>query len=176
MTREDSHPDAKRESFVQLLTAEQTRLFRYVTMLIGDVNDASNILQQTNLVLWRKADDYQETMSFSLWSRKVAYYTTLSFIRDKRRDKLVFDEDVLEQLAARPAVADDDEARVALRHCLGALPSNSLELLHQRYWPGKSIGEMARQRGKSEGAIKMALMRIRQTVGECIERQMEGTS
>jgi RNA polymerase sigma-70 factor (ECF subfamily) len=175
MPNEDSHSDAARESFVQLLTGEQTRLFRYITMLIGDVNDASNILQQTNLVLWRKANDFHVDMSFSLWSRKVAYFTTLAFIRDKRRDKLVFDEDVLQQLADRPAVADDDEIRVALRHCLGALSSDAVELLHQRYWPGKSIGEMARQRGKSEGAIKMALMRIRQTVGQCIERQMEGT-
>ncbi len=173
---DDEQKPALREQFVQLLTAEQTRLFRYITMLVGDVNDASNILQQANLVLWRKADDFNPEMSFSMWSRKVAYYSTLSFIRDKRRDKLVFDDDVLQQLADRPMAAEDDEVRVALRHCLGGLTDNALELLRQRYWPGKSIGEMAQQRGKSEGAIKMALMRIRQSLGDCIERQMEGST
>lgn len=164
--------DPNRETFVQQLMAEQTSLFAYVARLLGNLNDASNVLQQTNLVLWRKADEFETGTNFRAWARKTAYFQTLACLRDKKRDKHVFDEALLEQLAARPAEVDEDERRVALRHCLGNISADSLELLQQRYAPGNSIADIAKQRRKSEGAIRNALMRIRQTVIRCIERQM----
>lgn len=162
------------DSFVLSLIGEQTRLFSYITMLIGDVNEANNILQETNIVIWRKADKFTDGTSFSMWARKIAYFCTLSYIRDKKRDKHIFDEEIVHQLAARPITADEDERRVALRHCLSTLTERSLELLRQRYWPGQSISVMASQRGRTEGAIKMALMRLRQSLAQCIQQKMEG--
>ncbi len=162
------------DSFVLSLIGEQTRLFSYITMLIGDVNEANNILQETNIVIWRKADEFTDGTSFSMWARKIAYFCTLAFIRDKKRDKHIFDEEIVHQLAARPITADEDERRVALRHCLSTLTERSLELLRQRYWPGQSISAIASQRGRTEGAIKMALMRLRQALAQCIQQKMEG--
>ena len=170
----ETHPNADqaREAFVQLLTAEQTRLFSYIVMLLGDVNDANNVLQQTNLVLWRKADEFDLDTNFHAWARKTAYYQTLALLRDRKRDKHIFDEGLLEQLASLPTEMDEDERRVALRHCLANISRDSLDLLQQRYAPGKSISDLARDRHKSEGAIKMALMRIRQALLHCIEGQL----
>jgi RNA polymerase sigma-70 factor (ECF subfamily) len=168
----NSETERNREAFVQLLTSEQSRLFGYITTLLGNVNDASNVLQQTNMVLWRKADEFQLGSNFQVWSRKVAYYQTLAFLRDKKRDKHIFDGALLEQLASRPFRADEDERRIAMRHCLGTISRESLELLRERYSPGKSIADIARQRQKTEGSIKMALMRIRQALAHCVERQL----
>ena len=164
--------DLAREAYVQQLIAEQTGLFAYIVTLLGNLNDASNVLQQTNLVLWRKAEQFTPGTSFHSWSKKTAYYQTLAFLRDKKRDKHIFDEALLEKLAARPTVFDEDERRVALRHCLGTISADSLNLLRQRYTPGTPVADIAKQRRKSEGAIRNALMRIRQTVVECIERQL----
>ena len=168
----DSDAGSGREEFVQLLTCEQTRLFGYCVMLLGDVNDASNVLQQTNLVLWRKANEFAIGTNFHVWVKKIAYYQTLAYLRDKKRDKHIFDEKLLEQLASRPTVVDEDERRVALRHCLGVISRDSLDLLQQRYAPGKSISEIASQQHKTESAVKMALMRIRQSLVHCIEGQL----
>jgi RNA polymerase sigma-70 factor (ECF subfamily) len=164
--------DLSREAFVQRLVAEQTGLSAYIATLLGNLHDVSNVLQQTNLVLWRKADEFGKDTNFRAWARRTAYFQTLAFLRDKKRDKHVFDEALLEQLAARPAVTDEDERRIALRHCLGHISSNSLELLLQRYSPGRSIADIAKKRGKTEGAVRTALMRIRQAVFRCIERQL----
>jgi RNA polymerase sigma-70 factor, ECF subfamily len=164
-----------REAFVRLLTAEQTQLFSYIVMLLGDVNDANNVLQQANLVLWRKINEFDINTNFHLWSRKIAYYQMLAFLRDRKRDKHIFDEELLSQLAARPTVMNEDERRLALRHCLGNISVESLDLLQQRYNPGKSISVLAREHQRSEGAVKMALMRIRQALVHCIEGQLAST-
>ena len=172
----DSDQNDARDAFIQLLTGEQTWLFSYITSLLGDVNDASNVLQQTNMVLWRKADEFTLGTHFQAWARKIAYYQTLAYLRDRKRDRHIFDEALLQQIASRPETVDEDERRVALRHCLGTLSEDTLDLLRQRYAPGRSIGEIAKQRHKTEGAIKMALMRVRQALVHCIERQLESTS
>jgi len=164
-----------REAFVRMLTDEQTHLYRYVISLLGDVNDASNVLQQTNLVIWRKAAEFDIESNFQVWARKIAYYQALAFLRDRKRDKHVFDEDVLAQIASRPLEDDEDERRIALRHCLGLISGQSLNLLQERYGPGKSICEIAQEQQKSQAAIKMALMRIRQTLVQCIEGQISTT-
>jgi RNA polymerase sigma-70 factor (ECF subfamily) len=107
-----------------------------------------------------------------MWAKKTAYFQTLAYLRDKKRDKLVFDAEVLEQLASRPDVVDEDERRVALRHCLASISPESQDLLQQRYAPGKSISEIARLQHKTESAVKMALMRVRQALVQCIEGQL----
>lgn len=164
--------DESREAFVQLLTSEQTSLFCYIVTLLGHTNDANNVLQQTNLVLWRKASEFVFGSNFHVWAKKIAYYQTLAFLRDRKRDKHIFDEALLEQLASEPDVVDEDERRVALRHCLGSISHDSLDLLQQRYAPGRSIHEIAKAQHKSESAIKMALRRIRQSLIRCIEGQL----
>jgi RNA polymerase sigma-70 factor, ECF subfamily len=163
-----------RDEFIRLLTGEQTRLFSYIASLLGNLNDASNVLQQTNITLWRKVDEFAIGTNFHVWARKVAYYQTLAFIRDRKRDRHIFDEELLTQLASRPTEVDEDERRVALRHCLGSISEDSLELVRQRYAPGKSIAEIAKLRQKSEGAIRMGLMRIRQALIDCVKKQLAG--
>lgn len=160
--------------FVQLLTAEQDSLLRYIATLLGDVNDANNVLQQTNIVLWRKADDFEAGTSFRAWARKVAYFQTLAFIRDQKRDKLVFDEVLVQQLATEQKIEDEDERQIALRRCLEELPENSLDILRMRYAPGGSIRSIALKHKMNEGAVKMSLVRIRRSLVQCIESKLEG--
>jgi RNA polymerase sigma-70 factor (ECF subfamily) len=174
-TKDRPSVEYEREEFVRLLTGEQTRMFRYIVMLLGDLNDASNVLQQTNLVIWRKAAEFAIDSDFQLWARKIAYYQTLAFLRDRKRDKHVFDEELLTQLASRPIVVDEDERRVALRHCLATISGESLKLIQERYGPGKPISEIAQDHHRSVGAVKMALMRIRQALVHCIESQLAVT-
>lgn len=173
MSNDGCEYDEAREAFVRLLTDAQRRLFGYISTLLGNVDDATNVLQQTNMVLWRKIDEFVPGTDFHAWATKVAYYQTLAYLRDRKRDRLVFDEELVRQLAARAADSGGDEHIVALRHCLSLLPEDKLRLIRQRYWPGKSIGDMARESRRSESAIKMTLLRLRQTLAKCIEQQIE---
>jgi RNA polymerase sigma-70 factor, ECF subfamily len=165
--------DAWRESFVTLLTAEQINLHRYIVTLLGSYDAASNVLQETNLVLWRKIKEFESGTSFSAWARKVAYWQTLAYLRDRKRDKHVFSEELVRQLAARTAIDEEgDETRIALRHCLSELKPQSLGLIKERYGGDLSIGVMAEKLGEAPGAVKVRLHRIRRALQNCIKKQM----
>ncbi|QDV74114.1 sigma-70 family RNA polymerase sigma factor [Botrimarina mediterranea] len=162
----------RQDDFIQLLTEAQPRLLAYISMLLGSVQEADNILQETNLILWKKSDQFHPGDSFAAWSRKIAYYKTLSFLRDRGRRRVMIDHGLLE-LAVKQVDHKGDERQLALRHCLSELDEGQLSLLRLRYTVGDPLAEISRSLGKSEGAVKMALRRVRLILMECISRRLE---
>jgi RNA polymerase sigma-70 factor (ECF subfamily) len=176
----DSAEDYRRQAdevFVQLLTAEQIKLLHYIAMLLGDPHSASNVLQETNIVLWRKACEFKAGSNFSAWARQVAFWQVQACVRDRRRDRHVFSEELVSQLAIRAnadvnSEPDETESLLALRHCLHELNRSNRELLQQRYEDANSIASVATKFGMSLSAVKVRLLRIRRALLRCIEKQL----
>jgi RNA polymerase sigma-70 factor (ECF subfamily) len=167
----DNMLDAQSE-FVQLLTAAQPRLYSYISTLLGNVHDASNVLQETNVALWAKSSEFEIGSNFLAWSREVAYYKALSYVRDRKRDRLIVNHALVEQIFARHESRDEDERRIALRHCLSQLDPRQRDLLRRRYTDGDSMDQLARHQNRSVAAVKMALKRVRTFLLGCINRRI----
>ena len=165
--------DENREDFVRELTAAQSSLWAYVFSLLPDHVAAQDVLQQTNLTLWRKAGDFQQGTSFIAWASRAAYFHVLTYRRGMRRDRLVFNDEVFAYLAERQAERltswAPGERETALRGCLEKLPPHSRRLLESRYAPGASVKGLAQADGRSVAALSQVLYRIRDTLLECIE-------
>ena len=56
--------NSRMERFVQLYARHQQYLFSYVLALVPKWADAENVAESTQLVLWRKFEQYQEGTSF----------------------------------------------------------------------------------------------------------------
>jgi RNA polymerase sigma-70 factor (ECF subfamily) len=52
----ENHPPD--EQFVRLLTTHQSRLAGFIFALMASGDGAQDVLQETNLVLWRKAGEF----------------------------------------------------------------------------------------------------------------------
>jgi len=165
------------ERFVGHLTANQGRLYAYILSLLPDANAAHDVLQQSNMVLWRKVNDWPEDVPFMAWACRVAYYEVLSHRRDSRRDRLTFDDELVARLADEsPEVdgAENDPRQLALRSCMSKLPESQRSLLHDRYGSSKSVGDIAERSGRSVGAVSQMLYRIRQELLSCIRQHTGG--
>jgi RNA polymerase sigma-70 factor (ECF subfamily) len=163
---------SSRDEFVQLLTAAQPRLFSYLAMVLGDVHDASNVLQEANVTLWTKADDFQPGTNFLAWAREVAYFKALAFARDRKREKLILNQELVERVVTSPERVETDHRRVPLRHCLSELSPKQMNVLRMRYSDGEPIAAIAAKENKSEAAVKMVLRRLRLALMECINRRL----
>ena len=175
ITRRLNPPD---KEFIYQLTDWQNRLFGYLFTLLGSVHDARDVLQQTNLVLWRKANEFEPGTNFGAWARKCAYFESLAFLRDRKRDRHLFDDDLLAMFADEEAEPghDEDERWLALRDCLAQLPDRQRQLIGQRYQEEIPVRQLAAEFGKKESAMKMALMRIRGALQTCIESRLKETT
>lgn len=162
------------EEFIELLTGAQSAVFGYIVSLCPDHALAKDILQETNLTLWRKAEDFEQGTSFTAWACRTAYFHVLNHRRKLSREHLVFDEDVFDYLAERQEerATSSDRRLEALRQCIAKLPAAQRDLIDRRYRPGASVQAIARDDGKTEGAVSQALFRIRNTLQRCIEKRM----
>ncbi len=163
------------EEFIELLTGAQSPVFGYILSLCHNHAKAQDILQETNVTLWRKASDFEPGSNFIAWACRTAYFHALNHRRKASREQLVFDEDILDYLAERQEErASGTQDRVTiLRGCLEKLPADQRSLIDQRYEPGASVQEMAREAGKSVGSVSQALFRIRATLQRCVEKQIQ---
>jgi len=161
--------------FIEALTRHQPALEAYCYANLANREDAREVLQATCVKLWQKAADWDPETEFLPWAFTVARFTILSRYRDQKRDRLVFDEDVIQAMTDHTAKAATmfDERREALATCMKKLDQKQADLLHDHYTANQSLREIAEASGKGLSAVKMTLLRIRQQLSVCIERQME---
>lgn len=165
--------DAQNERFIAELTAAQPRLYAYILSLVGNHTHADEILQETNLVLWRKLDEFDAETNFAAWACRVARYETLAFWRDASRETTFFSSELVEQLAADLTERQSgfDQRRGALRRCLESLSPKSRQLISQRYAEGLSVQAIADALSRTADSVATTLYRIRIALRDCIRAQ-----
>ncbi len=158
------------EAFVRLLGQNQRRVFLYVMTLVPNWNDAEEIIQETNLVLWREFHHFRQGTNFAAWACRIALNQTMAWRKRKLRDRLQFSAAFLEAIAeesANEAERLEERARLLAR-CIEKLPDRHRILLHFRYGEGKAIEAIGQELGRSVDAVYRALSRIRQTLQDCV--------
>jgi RNA polymerase sigma-70 factor (ECF subfamily) len=159
------------EAFLLRLTDAQCDLHAYLTYLVGNREEAKDVLQETNIVLWREASRYDEGRPFLPWAKTVAYYQALTHIEKRARDRLVFDEDLLLLLAtADERHHDGMEARLRLLDvCFNKLTRLQQSLIRFRYFHNWPVRRLAEKYAFSANSVSMLLTRIRRQLALCVE-------
>ena len=168
-----TQPTGPSDAFVTQITACQSRLYAYILTLTGDREQAREILQEANLVIWRKADQFEEGTNFIAWAFQIARYQVLAYRQKIARDKLVFDDALLQGMADIFAEDEPFDARQdALAKCIEQIAPNHRNLLHIRYSDGQSVKEIASKLDKSANAVAKVLHRTRIALMKCIESKL----
>lgn len=158
--------------FANLLTSHQRRLFGYVASFFPCPEDAEEVLQQVNVVLWSKAGDFQLGTSFHAWALRVAHFEVLAQLNRKRRDRRVFSAELLDIFAQELADETRDpfaSVRHWLRDCLGLLTTDDRLLIERHYFAGIPVKQLAAELGRQLNSVYRSLNRVRNLLLICIE-------
>ncbi len=165
------------EELMTQIVSAQKPLYSYIRTLVGPASDVDDILQEVNLVLWRKGHEFDGRGRFLAWACHIAYLQVLAYCQKRRREKQVdFDESVLSELAAYVSreVERIDSRLEALRGCLGKLSPKMRRMILLRYEDGGSVCKVATEFDRPAGSVRVALHRIRLLLADCIGRTLEG--
>lgn len=160
---------------IRLISQHQAALLAYILTLHPDRSEAQDILQETNVVLWQKVGDFQAGTNFKAWAFRVAYLQTLAHLkRSKKGNWLGFSSELVETLAneAKPVLEDFELRHRALRGCLERLPVKDRQIVHAHYESGRPLREVSEKIGRSMGALKQVLFRVRRSLRSCIEANL----
>jgi RNA polymerase sigma-70 factor (ECF subfamily) len=164
--------DQHHEQFLRLFAEHEPALRTFVRSLLPSRDDASEVMQEVAVVLWQKFAEFDPTRDFRKWALGVARYEVLAHLRDRGRDRHVFDDALVNRLADEAAAADErhEAQREALETCLRRLPEGQRELVLSAYAKGTRMDELAAQRGQTAMSLYKVLHRIRQALLECVRR------
>ena len=117
----------RNDEFITLLTSSQSALYACILSLLPDRTAAQDILQETNLTLWRKVDEFEMGTNFMAWASRIARYHILNYRRRLARDRQIFDDQLFEDLCVKQAdLCEDANAYAdALRRCLTRLSAET---------------------------------------------------
>ena len=158
------------EHFISELAAVERKLALHTLALVRDEADAEDILQQSKLVMWRAFGTFTPGTNFGAWARKIILNQVLNYRRKRKRDRLWFDGETLELIAEEMEEADEvlQRQQAALKECVAKLPADQQDILRQRYFDNRSIGDIAASTTRTEGAVYRLLSRIRKNLHDCI--------
>lgn len=165
--------------FEDLLVAHQPRLLSYIKSLVPNHHEAEDLLQRTNLILWRKRVSFKTGSNFLAWSFAIARLEARNQLRQLRRDQRVFadrEENAPATEWPRPMEEEivDPEALLALRDCVKRLPPRDQELVLMRYCTDKTLGDYAKELNRRPGTLKARLFKIREHLRKSIEDELRG--
>lgn len=185
-----------RLEFSRMVDAYSSRLYRLALKMLGNQQDAEDVLQETFLKAFRHLSGFDGRSSVSTWLYRIAANEALMLMRKKRLPTFSLDEPLEgEEGETEPLQIVDwccipehelmnEEARQQLDKAVQKLPPNLRMAFLLRDIEDLSTQEAAEVLGLSENALKTRLSRARLRLreeltayyGERLEKNKYGTS
>ena len=174
MAAPDSHAVTDYELFLALFTTSQGRIQAFIRTLVPDPTQADDVFQATSLVLWRSFATFRRDAQFLPWALGTARHQVLLHWRTRRRDRHVFGDELLVDLAdTAEAAVDMAEARLAaLESCMAGLSERQRELVRLFYGEHRSAAAIATHWGRTVHAVYKALKVMRRALFDCVSQKI----
>jgi RNA polymerase sigma-70 factor, ECF subfamily len=169
---------ARQEAFVRLFAANEPIVMAFVMTLVPTWDDASEILQETSSVAWRKFDEFEPGSSFLNWMYRIAELEVRNFWSRRKRQRVEFSDQLIRKVADTHLVESEylAERRRALEDCIAKLRESDRMLLRERYVAEQQGKKIAAALGQPADSIYKALKRIRLALYECVNRTLSRAS
>jgi RNA polymerase sigma-70 factor (ECF subfamily) len=166
------HVENHSESFLMLVTGIQRMLHAFILKMVPRLSDADDILQETNLVLWAKQDEFALGTDFRAWAFRIARYQVMAYRKRQSISHLVFNDELIDRLANHAQAQEDQllNKRELLLACLEKLSEIQRRLLANRYGDQLSGREIAERTGRNVDAVFQSLHRARESLLHCVEK------
>ena len=165
-------------AFAQVLKQNADRIYRLALKMVGNPQDAEDVLQETFIKAYNNIDKFEGRSKVSTWLYRIAVNESLMLLRGRKGDALPLDKDIkTDQGDTIPRQIVDwcclpekelmnSESRNRIREAIKTLSDANRAAFVLRDVEGLSTKEAAEALDISESALKVRLMRARMQLRE----------
>lgn len=162
-----------RRAFQRLYQATSAKLFGVILRICKDRQMSEDVLQETFLKIWRRAETYDRALGEPVaWMSVIARRTSIDALRQRSEPRAVTateDFDPLDLVADPASEGPDGADLAALRKCLGNLEEEQRRCVLLAYYEGFSREELGEKFGRPVGTIKTWLFRGLALLRDCLD-------
>lgn len=166
--------NGNRESFANLVELTSARIYRTALQILGNEQDAEDVLQETYLKAMRAISGFEGRSSLSTWLNRIAVNEALMILRKRKPLAFSVDDNTsvdLEEEGEGMEIVDfcclpegellTSESRKFMDQAIQRLPDTLRTVFVLRDLEGLSIQETAETLKLSENNVKVRLLRAR---------------
>lgn len=144
------------DAFAQLYEEYFDKIYRYVTLKIGDTMEAEDITQQVFIKSLRSISSFRwKGVPFSAWLFRIAHNQVVDYLRKKGKRVTVSIDTVSVLSDSNPELTTERNLDIEqLTWATQRLSQAQQDVISLRFAGDLSIAEAAQVVGKSQGAIK----------------------
>ena len=161
------------DDYAILIDRYQEKLQSALAFYCQNRNDVEQFLHETFVMAYSKLSRFNQDYPFYPWLKAIS----LNLLRESIRKNKSLSERAVKymemQLIADEQSSQKDDRLTALQGCINELEQGQQQLLKNRYWQKESIDALASKLDRKPSALKMQVMRIRESLKKCIKLKME---
>lgn len=164
-----------RQAFARLVDETSGKIYHTALQILGDAQDAEDVLQETYLKAFRSLPEFEGRSSLMTWLYRIAVNEALMMIRRRKPQALSVEEgsadpegdtegegmEIVDFCCLPEGELLSGEARRFLDQAIQHLPANLRVVFVMRDLEGFSIQDTAETLGLSEANVKTRLLRAR---------------
>jgi RNA polymerase sigma-70 factor, ECF subfamily len=169
------------EAFSRLVLIHQSRVRAFVSRFVREDDVADDLAQEVFLIAFRTLKEWRPEGALASWLFVIARNRTLEHLRAERRRRSnetsafraalsQWAEERLDGLSGREET--EEKRMAALSECLQSLPPHNASLVREVYFERRSPSDVARVLGRTQGVMRITLLRIRQSLRRCMEGRL----
>lgn len=146
------------------------KLYRYALNIVGDAQDAEDIMQELLIKIWKRKEQYEQLENKEAWCMTV----TRNMAIDKTRSRKVRTDDIdaYFNIKDKTPLADlnleQKERMNSILKLLNDLPEQQRQIIHLRDVEGYTYKEIAEITENSLDFVKVSLHRARKNLKEAL--------
>ena len=156
-----------------LIERHQRRLWWSCLRMLGDPDEADDVVQETFVRAWERIGTFDPARRFYPWIFTIARNRCLNALRRRRtwgfRSLSSDDPPAPAAPGGTSATVEERELGGALEECLEELPGDQREAFELRHGDGLRYAEIAAALGIPEGTVMSRLHRAREKMRDCLE-------
>lgn len=164
------------QTIVRILLSERSGILSYLMGISSDIHAAEDVFQDLVIKVTQNRPEIRDRGHVLAWARLAGRNALIDMLRRRKRHRVVFDTDVLDQLEADWRQFDQPGQAVrvdALRQCMDELNPDARRLIQMRYADGLSGRQMAESLNRPRGSLYVSLSRVYRALADCVRRRLE---
>jgi RNA polymerase sigma-70 factor (ECF subfamily) len=155
-------------AFAELHRLYHGRVLAFAHKRLGDAAEAEDVAQDVFLALFRSIDRYEGRSSLLTWIFGIAHHEVCNRFRRRSVETVGFENEAHEIAAPAPSADEVLDATRVLRRCAETLERSvspaQRRIFALRYGEARSVEAIARETGRSAGAVRIGLLRSRRAL------------
>jgi len=168
--------DGDKETFRALVDKYKRPIYNLAYRILGNVEDANDVAQETFLCAYRSLDTFDLKRNFSPWIFKIATNLCFDRLRKKKLNTVSIDDPISEEDNIRWQLPDSSmdpqnlyeskELQDVVQRLIASLPEKYRAVIVMRHSQGLSYEEIAEILDQPVGTVKTHLHRARKILQE----------